>query len=398
MTPLPGQNHYYPSRRFLQAVIGLRCSPLMVGMTLIVAILALPSIAMSAGPPDAAVSSTDISFSNDFPKTGDIVTINVTVHNIGGMDSGAVTVKFFVDAIRYLPDKTIANIAVNGTGMASTSWPATLPKAYTIKVEVECPADTNVSNNEASRTITVGAPAGPLIVNMALDPASCKPEQAFWANGTVKLTGQPVSGAQVTVTVKPSGTPLTVTADADGRFSANLTAPKTAGRYEVEAGATSGTLKGNDTKTLAVILPDLDITALTFSKEKPVEGDTVKVTATVKNTGNDTAESFNVAFYFGSTRFTTEKSGPLSPGNRTDLTADWVAVKGTHDMKAVADPDSKVAEVNEEDNSLTVSLTVKEKQAAVDSTSVMLIAAVVVVAVVAVAVIWMMRARKKNAS
>jgi subtilase family serine protease len=366
-------------------------------MILIIAILALPSTAVMAGPPDAAVSSTDIAFSNDFPKTGEIVTINVTVHNFGGMDSGAVTVKFFVDSIRYLPDKAIGNIPVNGTGVVSTSWPATIPKEYTIKVVLECAADTNVTNNEASRTITVGAPAGPLIVNMALDPSSCKPEQVFWANGTVKLTGQPISGAQVTVTVKPSGTPAAVTADADGRFSANLTAPKTAGRFEVEASATSGTLKGNDTKTLSVVLPDLDITALTFSNDKPVEGDNVKVTATVKNIGNDSVENFNVAFYFGSTKFTTVKAGPLPAGNQTEVAVDWKAVKGTHEMKAVADPDNKVAEVNEEDNALTVPLTVKEKPGAVDSTSVMLIVAVVVVAVAAVAVIWVMRARKKNA-
>lgn len=377
-------------------MIGLRCSPFIIGMTLIVAILALPSTAVMAGPPDAAVSSTDISFSNDFPKTGEIVTINVTVHNIGGMDSGAVTVKFFVDAIRYLPDKTITNIPVNGTGMVSTSWPATVPKAYTIKVEVECPADTNVTNNEASRTITVGAPAGPLVVNMALDPSSCKPEQAFWANGTVKLTGQPVSGAQVTVTVKPSGTPAAVTTDASGIFSANLTAPKTSGRYEVEASASYQTIKGDDMKTLSVILPDLVISALTFSKDKPVEGDNVKVTATVKNNGTDSVESFMVAFYYGGTKFATEKAGPLPPGNQTEVIVDWKAVKGTHEMKAVADPDNKVAEANEEDNALTVPLTVKEKPGGVDSANLILIVAVVVVAAAVVAGIWMLRIRKKK--
>ena len=377
-------------------MIGLRCSPFIVGMTLLIAVLALPSLAVMAGPPDAAVSSADISFSNDFPKTGDNVVVNVTVHNIGGMDATAVTVRIYVDQ-ELVPynQKDIALISINGTGTTSFDWPATLPKTYTIYIKVNCTADTNTANNQASKTLTVTA-GGSLIVNMGLDPASCKPEQVFWANGTVKNGPTSVSGAQVTVTVKPSGTPAAVTTDANGAFSANLTAPNKTGRYEVEASAAFGIQKGNDTKTLAVILPDLDMTTLTFSKDKPVEGDTVKVTATVKNNGTDSAESFMVAFYYGSTKFTTEKAGPLAPGNQTEITVDWNAVKGTHDMKAVADPDNKVAEVNEEDNSLTVPLTVKEKPGAVDSASVMLIVAVVVVAVAAVVVIWVVRARKKK--
>jgi hypothetical protein len=314
------------------------------------------------------------------------------------MDTGVVNVRFYLSQeVVFFAEKDITNIAVNSTGVATATLIAPLiPATYTLFVKVNCTGDINPSNNAAQKTMTVTS-GGTLDVAAQLSPSSCTPEQTFWANGTVKIGTQAVSGAQVTVTVKPSGTPVVVTTDADGRFSANLTAPKTAGRYEVEASANYQAIKGNDTKTLTVILPDLDMTALTFSKDKPVEGDTVKITATVKNNGTDSVESFMVAFYYGSTKFTTEKAGPLGPGNQTDVVVDWKAVKGTHDMKAVADPDNKVAEVNEEDNSLTVPLTVKEKPGAVDSASVILIVAVVVVAVAAVAVIWMMRARKKNA-
>jgi hypothetical protein len=359
--------------------------------------VALPSLAVTAGPPDVAVSSTDISFSNDFPKTGENVKTNVTVHNVGGMDATAVTVRIYVDQ-ELVPynEKDIALISVNGTGTASFDWPATIPKTYTIYIKVNCTADTNTANNQASRTITVTA-GGPLLVAMGLDPASCVPGQVFWANGTVKIGTQPISGAQVTVTVKPSGSPVTATTDSDGKFSANLTAPATAGRYEVEASATSGTLKGNDTKTLTVVLPDLELMALTFSNEKPKAGDTIKLTATVKNNGTDSVPTFIVAFYSDGSKFTSEKAGPLAAGNQTEVTVSWKAVKGTHQMKAAADPDSKIAEVNEDDNSLTVSLTVKENTGGGDNTVLMLIVAVVVIAVVAVAVMWMMRARKRNA-
>jgi hypothetical protein len=364
---------------------------------LVLATLALPLVVVSAGPPDVAIAAADISFSNDFPKTGENVGINVTVHNVGGMDAAAVVVRMYIDQ-ELVPynQKDIALIKVNETGTASFAWPAVVPGTYTFYIKVNCTADTNMANNQASRSITVTL-GGPLMVSMALDPASCKPEQTLWANGTVRIGTQPASGATVTVTVKPSGTPASVTADASGMFSANLTAPKTAGRYEVEASATSGALKGNDTRTLSVVLPDLVVTGLIFSKEKPLEGDTVRITATVRNNGTDSVGSFMVAFYFDGTKFSTEKAGPLTAGNQTEVVADWTAVKGTHQMKATADPENKVAEINEEDNSLTVPLTVKEKAGAVDNATVMLIVGVVAVAIVAVAVIWILRGRKKKA-
>jgi subtilase family serine protease len=104
--------------------------------------------------------------------------------------------------------------------------------------------------------------------------------------------------------------------------------------------------------------------------------------------------NFTVAFYYGGTKISTEKAGPLTAGNQTQVEVDWRAVKGTHDMKAVADPDNKLAEVSEDDNSMTVSLTVKEKPGGADNNVLMVIAAVVVIAVVAVAALWMLRARK----
>lgn len=354
-------------------------------------------MALSPGPPDVAISASDIMFSNDFPKTGEMVTINITAHNSGEMDSGVVTVKFFMDGIRYLPDKTIGNIPVNGTGQASTSWPATLPKTYTIKVELDCPADTNIANNQASRTITVGAPSGPLSIDMALDPASCKPEQNFRVNGTVRLGTQPVTGAEVKVSVKPSGTPVSTQTIADGSFSVNLTAPSTVDRetYEVEASATSGSLKGNATKMLTIIIPDIVMLDLTFSTASPTEGDSVKLSATLRNNGTDTAEKIDVAFYYDTTKIGTKTVDSLAAGNSTTVTIGWNAVKGSHTMKALADPDSKVREKTKDNNAATSSLTVKEKPGGIgDNGMVMVIAAAVVVVAVVVVALAFMRMRK----
>ena len=354
--------------------------------------------------PDVSISGADIQFSNDFPKAFETIVVNVTVHNIGGMDATAVTVWFYQDneQIPFTTQKTIANIPVNGTGIASASWAGVVPKTYTINVKVCCTADTNPANNAASKTLAVGTPSGPLVVDMMLDPPACKPGQVFWANGTVKLATQPQPGASVTISVKDRtgaavGTPAQTTTGTNGAFTANLTAPISAGDYLVEAGASSGGLNGNDTGTLRVVLPDLLIAIVAFSSSTPREGDDVKVTATLKNNGTDTAASVIVAFYDGNSKFASVKVDSLPAGNSTPVTATWKAVKGAHQIKAVADPDNKVAESNEENNALAVQLPVKEKDDGGAAGNMMMVAGIVVVAAGAgvLGVIFLRRRRKK---
>jgi len=370
---------------------------------LVVLSLVSPGVPAGLLAPDVSISDSDISFSNDFPKAFETVVINVTVHNVGGMDATAVTVWYYQDN-EQLPfiQKTIANIPVNGTGTASTNWIGLVPKAYTINVKVNCTADTNLANNAASKSITVGTPSGPLVVVLALDPASCDPEQAFWANGTVKLATQAQPGASVTVTVRDRngvavGTPAQSTTDTNGAFAACLTAPKAAGDYKVEAAASSGGLNGNGTGTLRVVLPDLIITIVAFSSAAPKEGDDVKVTATLRNNGTAASEGAFVAFYDGSSKFASVKADALPAGNSTTVTATWKAIEGTHEIKAAADPDNKVSESNEENNALTVPLPVKERPGGGGDNTIMIVGVVVLIAVVAVVAVVLLRRRKAKA-
>lgn len=369
----------------------------MLVVTILLSMLAAPRAALSVGPPDAAISASDISFSNDYPKTGETVTINVTVHNAGGMDSGVVTVRFYLGQELFpFAEKDIGNIQMNTTGQTSATTIATLPGTYTVYVKVNCTADTNPGNNQAQKTFTVSA-GGTLDVTAKLEPSSCKPGQSFNVTGTVKLLGQAVSGAEVKVSVKPSGTPVSTQTIADGSFMVNLTAPATADReaYEVEASAASGNLKGNATKTLTVVIPDIAMIELTFSTTSPTEGDSVKLAATIRNNGTDTAEKIDVAFYYDSTKIGTKTVDSLNAGNSTTVTIGWTAVKGSHTMKALADPDTKIQERTRDNNAVTSPLTVKEKPGGLgDNGTVMIIAAAVVVVAVVVVALASLRMRK----
>jgi|GEM_PF-3401797 len=374
-----------------------------VAALLIILCLVAPGIAADRLAPDVSIAASDIQFSNDFPSALETITINVTVHNIGGMDATAVSVQFYED-VEAIPfnQKTIPNIPVNGTGVASTSWFGRLPRTYTIHVRINCTADTNLANNGASRAITVGTPSGPLVVEVALDPATCEPEQPYRANGTVRLATQPQPAATVTVTVRDRsgvtvGTPVQTTTDPAGAFSACLTAPRAAGDYRVEAAASSGGLNGNDTATLRVVLPDLIITVITFSNTAPREGDSVKVTATLKNNGTAASAGTTVAFYDGSARFANVKADPLSAGNSTQVVATWRAVKGTHQIKAAADPDNKVNESSDENNALTVPLEVKAGGGGGGNDMLLIGGAVAAVAAVSVVAVLIIRRRRRAA-
>jgi hypothetical protein len=372
-----------------------------VAALLVLLSLVAPQIAADRLAPDVSIAEQDIQFSNDFPKALETVTINATVHNIGGMDATAVTVLFYQDneAIPF-NQKSIANIPANGTGVASTSWVGLVPKAYTIHVKTNCTADTNLANNGASRTVTVGLPSGPLVVAVALDPSSCDPVRPFWANGTVKLATQAQPGAAVTITIRDRngvavGTPAQTTTDSNGAFAACLTSPAASGEYKVEAGASSGGLNGNATATLRVVLPDLIVTIITFSKTAPNEGDDVKVTATLKNNGTAAAAAFIVAFYDGNSKFASVKAEALPAGNSTQVSATWKAIKGSHQIKVSADPDNKLNESAEDNNALTVPLDVKAKADGGGGNTMMLVGVVVVIAIVAVVAVLLIRRRKK---
>jgi len=375
----------------------------LIAAAAVLALLGMIPLTTVAGPtsPDVAINPSDIAFSNDYPKTGETVAINITVHNKGETEATAVTVRFYTDQeLVFFAEKDITRIAPNGTGIASTNWPATLPKTYTIYVKVDCTADLNLANNQAQRTITV-TQGGVLLVDMALDPSSCRPGQPFWVNGTVRLGTQPSSNADVRVTVKdptgnPVGTPATAVTDSGGNYKVNLTAPGSAMNYEVEVSATSGGLKGNGTKTLRVILPDLVVLEVTFSNNKPKEGEKVTLTALVKNNGTEAVDTLEVAFYIDNNRIATKKEGPLAPDNSTQVSVTWTATKGSHQVKVVIDPNAKVGEINEDNNVLIIPMSVSAKPGGGTDNMVMIFALVVVILVVAVGGVLFLRRRKKK--
>ncbi len=123
--------------------------------------------------------------------------------------------------------------------------------------------------------------------------------------------------------------------------------------------------------------PDLTITSVSTSASSVNEGDTVTIYATVKNVGSEEADNVYVGFYYDSisseTHIGNASAGNLAAGASTTVQITWDTSghAGTHTIIAYADPDNKIVETNENNNTASVNITVNGYgvKLSVDSTS-----------------------------
>ena len=102
--------------------------------------------------------------------------------------------------------------------------------------------------------------------------------------------------------------------------------------------------------------PDLAVTAadITFTPSIPSEGETVTISATIHNLGDDNATNVLVNFYDGQpgagTLIGSDTIPSLGEGTSAAASTTWTATAGAHDMFVVADPEDTIAESNENNN------------------------------------------------
>jgi subtilase family serine protease len=102
---------------------------------------------------------------------------------------------------------------------------------------------------------------------------------------------------------------------------------------------------------------DLTVTEISLSPQNPALGETVTVTATVKNQGSAPCGASSLAGYADSSLLATVPVGPLNAGQTTTAAFTWHAGAGTHNIRAVADSAAVINETDETNNSSTFTLT-----------------------------------------
>ena len=211
----------------------------------------------------------------------------------------------------------------------------------------------------------------------------CRPNAA----PTAVLTATPTSGtAPLTVNFDGSGSydpdtappPDTIASYTfnfgDGSAAVTQSSPTISHNYNA-AGNYAARLSVTDsrgavsTNTAQVVIsvtanpPDLIVAALTASKNPAHPGDKVTFTAKITNAGQQSAGASKTEFLLdGATVLGLIDTPALGPGASATVSATWntaKAKKGQHTIKATADKTNVVAESNEANNTMTITVSLK---------------------------------------
>ena len=107
-----------------------------------------------------------------------------------------------------------------------------------------------------------------------------------------------------------------------------------------------------------IAFPDLLLSGITYSPLNDINnGDEITFIATVQNGGSgSTSREFHVLFKVDDAYIGQQKLNGLSAGASVNVTLTWTAEKGTHTITAIADRFNTVAESNEDNNELSMTL------------------------------------------
>src|SRR5262249_42791305 len=117
-------------------------------------------------------------------------------------------------------------------------------------------------------------------------------------------------------------------------------------------------------------LPDLIVTNFTWSPTTPTFGQPVLFSATIKNQGtaatpDGIVEGIGFLVDGATVTWSSNYTSSIAPGSSVTLTANggpsgnmWTATAGTHTVEAFVDDVNRIAESNENNNTLSSTLTV----------------------------------------
>lgn len=102
--------------------------------------------------------------------------------------------------------------------------------------------------------------------------------------------------------------------------------------------------------------PDLVIDSVTLDKERPLPGELVTMTATIRNAGNQRAFGFNVDFMLDTGLIGSQNVSMLTGQGSVDLQQTWYSDGRPHVLTVLADATNTVAETNESNNAFVADI------------------------------------------
>jgi trimeric autotransporter adhesin len=332
------------------------------------------SITVLAAKPDLDI--TALSTDKSIYGAGQTVTVTATVKNIGLVSTPSSVLRLTPGSLTA-QDKSIGILAPGASSTVTYTFAAPINTTDTTMTltAVSDPgnliAEVDETNNTASKTISIGAGLLDLdILALSTDQATYDAGDTVTVTATVKniglvsapssilrLTPGSLSVQNKTVNILAPGASSTVTYTfiapiniTDSTMTLTVTADP--GNLVAEEDETNNT--ATNTITIKAGLPDLDITALTTDQSSYDAGDTVTVTATVKNIGLVAAPSHILRLTPGSLAVQDKTMGALAVGASVTVTYTFTTPINTTDstmtLTVKADPGNLIVESDETNN------------------------------------------------
>lgn len=335
------------------------------------------------GVPDLAVFAEGITLSNPNPKAFETVDLIVAIHNTGNEAVQNIPVKIY-DNDALLSEFILSGVNAGSTnkGIVTTGFTA---GAHTIRVELDpehtVSGEVNLANNTASQSFTVEAepekPADVAVESITVEPSV--PLSTEPATVTVNLVN--LGGVDVT-------TAFNVVLSVDGAAVGTIAVPQllkgqravlnfenltlAAGERTLTATAdganavTEDANRANNTLTRMVAVKDgatpaeLEIVSFTATPATVNVNAAVTFKVMVRNNGTTEASGVYVKLFHGTAALGSGIAIPkLAGGQLAELMFEHAFdANGSYTIRAVVDPDNKIAEPDESNNEKSATVTV----------------------------------------
>jgi len=327
-------------------------------------------------PTDLGVYYYYISFSNNNPLLGDIVTIYAKIRNYGATDVSDVNVSFSDNDVE-IEKKTISFISAGSYKILNVSWNTTYVGWHTIKVHIDpegnLEEEPNIHSNIAYKNIYVDYPLDLYTYSEDIEFSNNNPDpnDNITINTTIYNTGKEAA-ENVTiifydVDVEEIDTQIidSIGVDESVTLSANWTVGYLGShviKVAIDPNHEIDESKNNNNATRAILVgpvPDLTLSSddIAFSNSEPTEGDIITINATIHNDWRGNASNVTVRFFDGSPETGTHIGEDqiiefLEAWDNSTVSVPWNTTDkaGSHDIYVIVDPDDYIVEINETNN------------------------------------------------
>src|SRR4030043_88082 len=313
-------------------------------------------IYITISPPDLIISN--INWIPENPTIDETVTFIITVKNQGGGRALNFHVACFMDDI-LLTSELIAQLDAGASVNMTCNWKV-LNGRHTFKAIANYNnyiIESDKTNNENSILFAPklpdliitsviwsppDMPAGNnVIFNINIENQgliSAAPSRiAFYVDGAVagyKDIGQLEVGAATIAQF--------TWAASDGSHTLNIILDSGNQIVEID--------ENNNNKVINIPLPDLIVEDITFSPSDARIGDTLVITAYIKNQGSSKTENSQIDFYVDGIKIASQELLSIGTGESVTKVFNWVAEAGIHTFKITIDANNTVIEINETNN------------------------------------------------